>query len=213
MSSADPPPHRIKPFLPAALSLLTIDRESSGASAESSASQLAKLERLTAAALDLARTLQDALPLFAALSDYLSDQHLAELVLDLPARLAQAKQIDSALAVAQAFEFIAPDKLRGDRAVALAQAGRRDDAVALVADNLEHADDIPLAEAKAGDAYRALGEDDAAEAYYRRSLSEAKTPFERSEAVLRIVSLLSDTGRLSDATQFLAEERRRAGKP
>jgi|SRR5450755_4115749 tetratricopeptide (TPR) repeat protein len=211
MSSADPPPHRVKPFLPAALFLLTIDREPSGA--ESSRAGLAKMKRLTATALELARALQDDLSLFAALSEYLSDQHFAELVLDLPARLAHAKQTDSALAVARAFEFIAPDKLRGDRAVALAQAGRRDDAVALVASNLEQADDIPLAEAKAGDAYRALGEDDAAEAYYRRSLSEAKTPFERSEAVLRIVSLLSDTGRVNDATQFLAEERRRAGKP
>jgi tetratricopeptide (TPR) repeat protein len=213
MRPADPPPVQLRALLPAALSLLTIDREPAGVSAESSAHELAKLKRLATVALDLSRALGDDLRLFAALSDYLSDRHFAELVLDLPTRLVHAKQTDSALAVARAFEFIAPDKLRGDRAVALARAGRREDAVALVAENLEHADDIPLAEAKAGDVYRALGEDDAAEAYYRRSLSEAKTPFERSEAVLRIVSLLSDTGRLSDATQFLAEERRRAGKP
>jgi tetratricopeptide (TPR) repeat protein len=103
--------------------------------------------------------------------------------------------------------------LRGDRAVILAQAGRRDEAVALVAQNLERAEDAALAEAKAGDAYRALGESDAAEAYYRRSLAEAKTAFERSEAVLRIVSLLSDAGREQDAARFLAEERKRPGGP
>ena len=71
--------------------------------------------------------------------------------------------------------FIAPDALRGDEALILARAGRREEALALVSSNLEQAKDIPSAEAKAGDVYRALGEADSAEAYYRRSLAESHT--------------------------------------
>ena len=164
-------------------------------------------------ALALGAELNRDLRRFAELSVQVGVSELAECVLDLPLSLANAQLIGPALAVALSFEFLAPDKLRGDRSVILAQAGRRDEAVALLTLNLEQAEDAALAEAKAGDAYRALGEEDAAEVYYRRSLSESKTPFERSEAVLRIVSLLSDSGRERDAARFLAEERERARKP
>ncbi len=193
--------------------LLAVHRESATADFARAPDARDSVRRMAPLALELGAALHGNLRRFAELSGELGDSRLAECLLDLPSRLASAGEHESAQAVALSFEFIAKDKLRGDRAVALAQAGRRDEAVALIAANLQRAEDIPLAEAKAGDAYRALGEDDAAEAYYRRSLSEAKTPFERSEAVLRIVSLLSDAGRLQEATLFLAEERRRAGKP
>ena len=171
------------------------------------------LQTMTWLAFELGAALGGDLRRFAELTVELGDSRLAERLLDLPLRLGSAGETDAGVAVARAFEFLGPDKLRGDAAVILAQAGRRDEAVARIAENLERAEDTTLAEAKAGDAYRALGEDDAAEAYYRRSLSEAKTPFERSEAVLRIVSLLSDAGREQDAARFLAEERQRAVKP
>ena len=194
-------------------SLLAAHRESSVLGAGQHSNSQAQLRRLASLALALGNALHGDLRRFAELSARLADSQLAECLLDLPSRLANARETDSALAVARAFEFIAPDKLRGDAATALAQAGRRDEAVAMIADNLARAEDAALAEAKAGDAYRALGEEDAAEAYYRRSLSESKTPFERSEAVLRIVSLLSDAGREQDAARFLAEERKQTPKP
>jgi tetratricopeptide (TPR) repeat protein len=171
------------------------------------------LPSIVPTALEFAAALNGDLRRFAELSVLLGKARLTERVLDLPSRLALSNHTEAAVAVAQAFEFVAPDKLRGDRAVALARASRRDEAMALVTTNLERAEDVVLAEAKAGDVYRALGEDDAAEAYYRRSLAEAKTPFERSEAVLRIVSLMSDADREQDAARFLAEERKRAAKP
>jgi tetratricopeptide (TPR) repeat protein len=193
-----------------AQSLLAAHSEAHAASAQERAT---RLRRMASQARDLAASLQGDLRRFAELSVQLGDSRLTECVLDLPLSLASIRDIEGALAVARSFEFLAPDKLRGDRAVILAQAGRREEAVALVAQNLEHAEDTALAEAKAGDAYRALGESDAAEAYYRRSLAEAKTAFERSEAVLRIVSLLSDAGREQDAARFLAEERKRPAEP
>jgi tetratricopeptide (TPR) repeat protein len=194
-----------------AQSLLALYRQSSLASA-SKAERRAELQRLASLALALGNALHGDLRRFAELSERLGDSQLAECLLDLPSRLGNVNETKTALAVARAFEFIAPDKMRGDSAVALAQAGQRADAIALIADNLARAEDAALAEAKAGDAYRALGEADSAEVYYRRSLSESKSPFERSEAVLRIVSLLSDSGREQDAARFLAEERERAQK-
>jgi tetratricopeptide (TPR) repeat protein len=193
-----------------AKALLAVNGEAFTATA---AGRLDQLRRMAPLALQLGVVLRGDLRRFAELSLEVGVTELAECLLDLPLSLANAHETTSALAVARAFEFIAPDKLRGDSAVILAQANRRDEAVAKVAKNLEQAEDVALAEAKAGDAYRALGEADSAEAYYRRSLSESKTPFERSEAVLRIVSLLSDSGREQDAARFLAEERARSQKP
>ena len=197
-------------LLALAQALLAMNREAAKAS---SAARLDQLRKMAPIALALGAELNRDLRRFAELSVQVGVSELAECVLDLPLSLAGAQQTEAALAVALSFEFLAPDKLRGDRAVILAQVGRRDEAVALLTLNLEQAEDTALAEAKAGDAYRALGEEDAAEAYYRRSLAESKTPFERSEAVLRIVSLLSDSGREQDAARFLAEERERSRKP
>ncbi|MEO7032720.1 MAG: SEC-C metal-binding domain-containing protein [Polyangiaceae bacterium] len=165
------------------------------------------LSALAAAALELAAALAGDAATFAQLDRRFPGARLAERLLELPAQLADAKQTESALQLARALSFVAPDLVRGDEALILANAGRREEALALVASNLAQARDIPTAEAKAGDVYRALGEPDAAEAYYRRSLAESRTALERSEAVLRIVSLLSDNGREQDAADFLSLER------
>ncbi len=161
------------------------------------------------AALKLAEGLQGSLRLFVALDEALPNSELPRRLLELPTELAQANETEHALAVAHAFGFLAPEKLRGDVAIIYALAGRRDEALAQVAANLEAAQDATLAEAKAGDAYRALGEIDAAEAYYRRSLAEATGNFDRAEAVLRIASLLLDAGRDHEASQFVAAEAER----
>ncbi|MEP7051155.1 MAG: SEC-C metal-binding domain-containing protein [Pseudomonadota bacterium] len=169
----------------------------------------AQLRALGAGALELASALAGDTHAFALLDQRLAGAGLAERLLELPRQLADANQVDHALELARALAFIAPDLLRGDEALFLANAGRREQALALVASNLAQAKDIPTAEAKAGDVYRALGEPDAAEAYYRRALAESRSALERSQAVLRIVSLLSDTGRERDAAQFLGQERER----
>ena len=167
------------------------------------------LRALAAVALKLATALAGDAQTFAQLDRRLPDARLAERLLELPRQLADARQTESALELVRALAFISPDLLRGDEALILANAQRAEEALALVALNLAQAKDIPTAEAKAGDVYRALGEADAAEAYYRRSLAEARTALERSQAVLRIVSLLSDAGREQDAAEFLKQERER----
>ena len=128
-------------------------------------------------------------------------------LLDVPSRLGQARETTLAVRVAEALTFCAPDDMKGQIALAHAQAGERKRALELVQSNLESAREPFIAEFRAGDVYRELGEADAAEAYYRRSLAVANTPSARSEAALRIASLLIDTGRESEAVAFLAQQR------
>lgn len=159
------------------------------------------------AALELGKKLAGNWTTLGHLLERIGSQALLDRLLDLPLALSLAGETELALALTNAFLFLAPDKQRGDAAVILAQAGRRDEAIARVEKNLEQASDVTIAEAKAGDMYRALGEHDAAEAYYRRSLAEAKNAMDRAEAVLRITSLLVDTGRETDARAFVEEQR------
>jgi len=168
-----------------------------------------ELEQLAGLASELAAALNGDVPRFLQLDAQLSRTHFTELLFDLPLQLSAARAVDSALAVARAFAFIAPDTLRGDEALILARAGRREEALLLVSSNLDQAKDIPTAEAKAGDVYRALGEADSAEAYYRRSLAESHTSLERSEAVTRLVGLLCEVGREREASELLQQEEER----
>jgi tetratricopeptide (TPR) repeat protein len=118
-----------------------------------------------------------------------------------------------ALELARAMSFIDPELLKGDIAIILAEAGRRDAALAQVDELLTHARDIALVEAKAGDTYRALGDQPAAEAYYRRALEAAKAPSERLHAILRLVACLTDSGREAEASALLAQARQEREPP
>ena len=131
-------------------------------------------------------------------------------LLDVPSRLGAARETALAVRLAEALTFCAPDDMKGQIALAHAQAGERPRALAQVQTNLETAREPFIAEFRAGDVYRELGEPDAAEAYYRRSLSLANTPSARSEAALRIASLLIDTGRESEVVAFLEQQRAQA---
>jgi len=196
--------------LPIANSMLELDREMFDSSAiERGPLELHKLEQLARLGGELAAALNGDMRRFAELDSQLSGSSFAEHLLDLPLQLSDAGAVDSALALARAFAFIAPDTLRGDEALILARAGRREEALLLVSSNLERAKDIPSAEAKAGDVYRALGEADSAEAYYRRSLAESHTSLERSEALTRLVGLLCEVGRERDASDLLQQEEER----
>lgn len=157
------------------------------------------------AALALAPALADDLRLFYELDQRSPADALLMRVLSLPLQLASDGETELALAVARAFLFAARAELSGDIAVILARAGRRTEALAQLDANLNEAIDPYVAEAKAGDTYRALGELDAAEAYYRRALSIAG-PSDRPEAILRITSLLLDSGRVADADAFVKAE-------
>ncbi len=117
------------------------------------------------------------------------------------------------MSVAESLQLCAPDDMNGEVARAYAHSGDRERALARVLSNLETATEPFIAEYKAGDVYRELGEADAAEAYYRRSLAIAKTAAERREATLRITSLMIDSGREPDAAAFVAQQRAATSAP
>jgi tetratricopeptide (TPR) repeat protein len=155
------------------------------------------------AALSLARPLAEDLRALFELDQRIPNDALLLRVLALPLELSSAGETELALSVARAFLFAARAELSGDIAVILARAGRRAEALAQLDANLSAATNPYVAEAKAGDVYRALGELDAAEAYYRRALAIAPNESDRSEAVLRITSFLLDSGRDADADAFV----------
>lgn|GEM_PF-1035527 len=132
---------------------------------------------------------------------------LVQELLGIPRRLSEARETALAVDVAEALKFCAPDDMNGEVAIAYAAAGERERALARVLTNLETATEPFIAENKAGDVYRALGEYDAAEAYYRRGMAIAQSPTDRQEAALHVASLMIETGREADAAAFVAEQR------
>jgi tetratricopeptide (TPR) repeat protein len=158
------------------------------------------------AALSLVRALRGDLGLFARLDEWLLEDGLGPRLLDLPVSLSLTEETELALELARALRFIDPDLCDGDVAVILGRAGRREEALAQVERNLTAPKDEALAEAKAGDTYRALGDMPAAEAYYRRSLVVSKTPSDRLHAVMRLAACLLDAGRDAEANALMAEQ-------
>jgi len=165
------------------------------------------LRQLGKHALAFARSLDGNVQLLSELGtefDFLGQ------LLDVPTRVGAAGETALAVQVAEALRFCAPDDMNGQIALVYAQAGDRKRALELVLTNLETAREPFVAEFRAGEVYRELGEADAAEAYFRRSLAVAKTDTARSEASLRIANLMIDTGRETEAVAFLAQQRAQA---
>jgi tetratricopeptide (TPR) repeat protein len=116
---------------------------------------------------------------------------------DLCARMAAVREVESFL---------------GDRAVILAEAGRRDEALRQVEKNLVRFPDDAWVRIKAGDVYRELGDAAAAEAAYRHALamSDADEPsFDRDGAVERLICILDETGRSEEANALIESEKAR----
>jgi uncharacterized protein YchJ len=182
------------------------------ADAKALAAAVPAFRETAGAATTLLQALAGDVPQFLKLDEWLLERALGPRLLDLPLSLALVDETETALVLARAMVFIDPELLQGDIAVILARAGRRDEAIAQINANLESARDDALVEAKAGDAYRALGDTPAAEAYYRRSLSVAHTSSDRLHALLRLVTCLTDSGRDAEANELLRQARQERGE-
>lgn len=159
------------------------------------------------AALALLAAVADDSKRFFQLDDWLLERSLSVQLLDLPLALAQVADFERASALARALVFVDRELMQGDLAIVLAKAGRREEALAQLTANLEQAEDPVLVEAKAGETHRALGDLPAAEAYFRRSLAEAKTSSDRLQALIRVASCLLDQGREAEANEVLKSAR------
>ena len=165
---------------------------------------------------DLALALLSALAqdsaLFFRLDEWLLERSLSVRLLDLPIELSHVGEFERGVALARGLVFVDRELMLGDLAIILAKAGRGEEALAQIAKNLDAAEDAALVEAKAGETYRALGDLPAAEAYFRRSLVEAKTPNERMQALIRIAGCLIDQGRNAEANEIMQQTRRLDGE-
>jgi tetratricopeptide (TPR) repeat protein len=205
-AEADPPElaelvRLAEAFLDAAEQLDVLDDEP-----ETSPAQTAPLRRASGeAALALLTAIGGDTKLFFRLDDWLLQRSLSVRLLDLPLQLANASEHELAISAARALVFVDRELMQGDLAIVLAKAGRREEALAQLALNLEKAEDAALVEAKAGETHRALGDFPAAEAYFRRSLAEAKTNTDKLQALIRIASSLIDQGRDAEASELLKQ--------
>jgi hypothetical protein len=161
------------------------------------------LRELAKAALELAGALEEDAEAVFDLDEWSAERELLPRLVELPLGLVNAGELDSALAVARAFAFVAPEPFKGDVAIILAEAGKRDEAVAQLAANLAEFPESFLTAMKAGEAYEALGDPVAAEASYRRAITLGRDPREREEASAQLVGFLDDAGRSDEADALI----------
>jgi tetratricopeptide (TPR) repeat protein len=133
---------------------------------------------------------------------------------ELPFALARFGMVDEAAELCARMAAVREvEYFLGDRAVILAEAGRRDEALRQVEKNLARFPDDAWVRIKAGDVYRELGDAAAAEAAYRHALamSDADEPsFDRDGAVERLICILDETGRTEEANALIESEKARA---
>ena len=136
---------------------------------------------------------------------------------ELPFALARFGMVDEAAELCARMAAVREvEYFLGDRAVILAEAGRRDEALRQVEKNLARFPDDAWVRIKAGDVYRELGDAAAAEAAYRHALamSDADEPsFDRDGAVERLICILDETGRTEEANALIESEKARAVEP
>ena len=136
--------------------------------------------------------------LLAELSEN-TDLDIGNWMLDLPFDLAAQGMVDEAVELcARLAPVYEAENFLGDRAIILAEAGRREEALRQVDANLTQFPDDVWVRIKAGDVYKRLGDMGTAEAVYRDALAmtdEFGRSYDREGAVERLVNLLHETGR------------------
>jgi predicted Zn-dependent protease len=137
------------------------------------------------------------------------DTDLLSLLADLPGALAMAEKVDEGAELARLFAFLDPPHFLGERALLLAEADRREEALAQVTENLESMSADAWVEVKAADVYGALGDTERAEGMLRAVLARKVDQQARDGAFDRLLDLLSEQGRAAECEALLAAERAR----
>ncbi len=129
----------------------------------------------------------------------------------LPFELARHGMVDEALHLcAQWADVTEAENFLGDRAVILAEAGRREEAIAQFQDNLIRWPTNPWILIKGGDVHASVGEQSMAATLYRHGLEHAGADrYTRSGALERLLPLLDELGRSAEADALEAAEEQR----
>jgi tetratricopeptide (TPR) repeat protein len=141
----------------------------------------------------------------------LDEQHdlfILDWAIELPFQLARAGLVEEAATLAERFAAITEaDNFLPDRAIILAEVGRREEALAQVTDNLTRFADDPWVTIKSGDVYEQLGDLDQAERLFRQGLDLAgEDDYTRAGAVERLIPLLNRLGQKAEADALVDAE-------
>jgi tetratricopeptide (TPR) repeat protein len=159
---------------------------------------------LSKAALELAGALEEDAEALHELDEWSQGRELLPRLVELPLGLILIGELDSALAVARAFTFVAAESCNADIAIIFAESGKRNEAIAQIESNLRQFPDSCLTVTKAGEAFEVLGDTVAAEASYRRAMALAEDGTEEDEALSQLVGLLEDMGRFEEIKALLS---------
>jgi tetratricopeptide (TPR) repeat protein len=149
----------------------------------------------------------------------LDEQHdlfIHDWAIELPFQLARAGLVEEAAALTERFAAITEaDNFLPNRAIILAEAGRREEALAQVTENLQRFADDPWVTIRSGDVHDRLREHTQAEQLYRRGLELAgDDTYTRAGAVERLIPLLDNTGRKEEGEALReAEKSRKPSRP
>jgi hypothetical protein len=161
------------------------------------------LRELSTAALELAGALEEDEDALYELDEWSQERELLHRLVELPRVLVNVG-LDSALAVARAFTFVAPESFNADIAIIFAESGKRSEAIAQIESNLKQFPESCLTVMKAGEAFEVLGDAVAAEASYRGAMALAEDETEEEEAFGQLIALLEDMGRFEEIDALLS---------
>jgi predicted Zn-dependent protease len=139
----------------------------------------------------------------------LTRRDLRSMLADLPLALARAQRVDEGAELALTLSFIDPAHFLGDRAILLAEAGRKEQALEQVTDNLASLPGDAWVQIKAAKVHSLLDDPARAEALVRAALTQPTDDATRDSAVDGLLELLDGQGRSAEAKALLAAERGR----
>ncbi len=129
-------------------------------------------------------------------------------LLDIPYNLAIRGMVDEAVGISRQYsEVFETENFVGDLAVMFAEAGRKEEAIKQVSDNLTRFPEDVWIVIKAGDVFEALKDNEKAIELYKRvyEMTEPRT-YDRDGVLERLAPLLRDMGRENEADELIKRE-------
>ncbi len=140
-----------------------------------------------------------------------SDLDIGEWLVELPFVLARHGFVEEAVTVGIRYgELIDSENFLADRAIILAEAGRREEALAQLTENFLLFPEDPWVIIKGGDVHEELGQPEQAERLYRQAMKLARDDdYARAGAVERLLILLDEAERPDERAALIEEETQR----